>query len=131
MARRKNLVYQERFDFFVDNASLSATLAAKLFTADRPFRLDAVEHVNPTGLATDAANYYTLSVKKGATIMASWSTLTGSEGALPANTFAAFTMSATAANQTGVKADVVSMNFVLTGTQTLPVGKTHIRGRWV
>jgi hypothetical protein len=109
--------------------SITTDTTIKLMTVDEDFDVDQVEVISPVGLATDAANYYVISLKKGSTIMASWSTLTGAEGALTANTLMSMTLSATVGNRRASKGDVLSLSLDETGTQTLPAGHVVIRGR--
>jgi hypothetical protein len=79
-----------------DNASVSSDTTKKIFQnrSDRYFKIEAVEYVNPTGLAADASNYFVLKVLNAAAVAAQWSTQTGADGALAADTFAAFTLTA-------------------------------------
>lgn len=61
-------------------------------------RIARVEIMSDATYADDAANYYVLTLQAGATVIATWSTLTGAEGALTALTPAKMTLSATDAN---------------------------------
>lgn len=129
--RKKNDKYQEPVFFAYDHAQLTADTEIKLLKCDRPFRLDKVEIVNPTGLAVDAANFYNikiLNVTQTDKVMANWSTETGQEGALVADAYATM---AQAADPTAAKGDEISVLFDETGTQTLPPGRLHFHGRYL
>lgn len=117
----------------LEHAQVTADTTAKFFKvpAGKKLRIDAVDYINPTGLTNDAANYFALQIRKGSTVMASWSTLTGAEGAIAADTFVALTLSATDANRVADAGDVLNYNLDETGTQTLPAGRFVIRGRYV
>lgn len=112
-----------------DDDQITATTNVKLGTFDTDFDIDAIEITCPKGLTQDAANYFALAVKKGATVMASWSTLTGAQGSLTANTPKSMVLSVVAGATRAVPGDVLSLDATLTGTQTLPACKIHIIGR--
>jgi hypothetical protein len=131
-AKRENNHLQEPFLLTYDHAQLTATTAVKLFKvpAGRKLRIDAVDYINPTGLAADASNYFALSLA-GNTDIASWSTQTGAEGAIAADTFISLVMSATDADCVLSAGDGLEVSFSETGTATLPAGRLVVRGRWV
>jgi hypothetical protein len=115
-----------------DADTTGATLAVKLFTAQRRFRVDKVEYVNPTGFTQDAANYWTIALKKDATVMAQWSCLTGAEGTIAANTPVNLTLSATALNQVADAAAVISLALTkVASAANLPAGRIFVHGRYV
>lgn len=129
--RRKNNTDEERVLLQYENASLTADLTYKLWEvpAGRKFRLDRVTYVNPTGLAEDAANYFNVSVNNGATLAANWSTETGQEGTLAADTFVDLTLATAEADRIFAAGDELSAVFDETGTATLPAGQLVIEGR--
>lgn len=132
MTRRPNQFLAERFSFSFDAASTNVTATTKLWKtpSGRAFKIERVFYNNPTGLATDASNYFDVRVQHGAgpTVAAQWSTLTGAEGALAANTPVDLTLSATAANRVVPAATEISLSLVKTGTQTLPAGRVVVEG---
>jgi hypothetical protein len=132
-AKRKNSLYQEAFELSYDHSALTADLTVKLFKvpAGRKLRIDAVDYINPAGLAEDAANYFNLQLKNGSTVIGNWSTETGQEGTLTADTFVAFDMSDTDADLVLDPTEILSIVFDETGTATLPAGRLVVRGRWV
>ena len=69
-----------------DHVVGSATFADKLFTARQAMVIDSVEYINPTGVATDAVNFWIIGIKAGTTVVAQWSCETGEEGVIAANT---------------------------------------------
>lgn len=124
--RHQEIVYQERVDMSFAFGAQSASANVKLFTVDKDTDIDAVEIIDPTGLATSDTNYFVVSIKGGSTVYASFSTkTTGGQGALPANTPTNMVNAAVARIPAG---SVVSLDFVLTGTQTIPAGLIHFRG---
>jgi hypothetical protein len=133
MPRRQNQHLAEQVELTFDHAAQTADLTVKLWKcpAGRSFVLDSAEYVNPTGLAADAANYFNLKVLKGAaTVAANWSTETGQQGAIAADTFVSL-VNGSLANRTFAAADVMSFMMDETGTQTLPAGRLVLRGRYV
>lgn len=132
MARRPQYLEAEKIAFTYDNASTAATLTVRMYKvpAGRTFRLDRASYVNPTGLAANAANYFTGTVKNGATVANTvFSTITVTGAALVADTYAEGVQSATDSQLVFQAGDVVSLIFTLTGAQTLPAGHTVIEGR--
>lgn len=116
------------------NASLTATETVKLFKCDRAFKLRKLEYVNPTGLATDAANYYVITLidtSDSNRVLATWSTETGQEGAIAANTFVEATLSTVAEALNSAKGAVLAVKFTEAGTQTLPAGRLVVHGDYV
>jgi hypothetical protein len=110
----------------------SATSTLALETLDAATRIDSVEILNPTGFAAHASNYWTLTLQKGSTVIATWSTLTGQEGTITANTKAAMRMSSTDANTVGAAGDLLKLVLTKTGTPAaFPAGRVVAHGRIV
>ena len=115
------------------HASATAdTDAFRIWTvpAGRTFVITRVWYNNVTGLATDASNYFTIKIADGTAgnVAASWSTLTGAEGTLTANTPVDFTLSATPALRNIDGGEHVTLFLDETGTATLPAGYGIIEG---
>jgi len=109
--------------------AVDADRTDKLWKVPRAFRLERVSYVNPTGLANHAANFFVLKLTKGATVAASWSTETGEEGTLTADTFVDFTLSATDADLVFAADDEMKLFLdEAAGTATLPAGRITIEG---
>lgn len=93
---------------FATSKAISRTIAAAIaatssFAVGVPsdtekFRVERVELMTDATYAADPTNYYVFTLQVGATVVATWSTLTGQEGALTALTPAKMTLSATDAN---------------------------------
>lgn len=119
----------------VDHAQVTADTTAKVFKvrADRAFKLERVDYVNPTGLAQDATNFFNIKLQTGAgpTVLANWSTETGQQGTLTADTFVALVLNATPANLILAPGAEVSLFLDESGTATLPAGKLVIHGRYL
>lgn len=132
-AKRKNDFLQERVVLSFDHAAATADATTKLFKvpAGRKLKIDAVDYINPTGLAADATNAFIVKLLKGSTVVASWSTLTGAEGAIAANTFVSLVLSATAADLTFDAADIMSLFLDEQADTTLPAGRVVVHARYV
>ena len=131
--RRPNNHEWERTTWILENASLTATTERQLFLVPtgRTWKLDRATYINPTGLAVDATNFFTLQVLNDATVMADWSTeTTVGEGAIPADAHATLVNSSTAADLVAAAADVISVNYAEDGTATLPAGMIIIEGHY-
>ncbi len=111
------------------NGSVLADTTIKLFKAKtRGIRLERA-HLNlPLGLAQNASHYCIFKILKGSTIMASWSTLTGAQGTITANTPVELVMSATVANRFLDDGDQLSLFLDVTGTPTVPPGRIVVEG---
>lgn len=131
--RRPDHFERERVTISYDHASAASTSTFKFFKvpAGRKLKIERVSYINPTGLAGSATDAFVGTVQKGATVMATlFNTETDNGGAtLTADTFVEGALSATAANQWGDAADVIS--FVATevgSTATLPAGRVVLEG---
>jgi hypothetical protein len=114
---------------FYEHGSLTADTTVKLFAAVSEFLLESARYINPTGLAADAANYFNIKLVETAVVMANWSTETGQEGTIAADTFVDLTLG-TAADRTLAADEELSIFFDETGTATLPAGRIQIEGRY-
>jgi hypothetical protein len=93
--------------------------------------IDAVHYINPTGLAEHAANFAVISVKQGATVVAEWSTETGQEGTLTADTYVDLVLSATAADLIIETDEELDLSVNESGTTTVPAGRVEVYGHYV
>lgn len=133
-----NTKYAERLTFRMTNASTAATITEKLgwiVPPGRKFRVDRVMYNNPTGLAADPTNIFTIAVK-GVTsgiVYASWTTLTGApaQGALSADVPVTLVNNATDANLVLAAGEFLQATYTKAGTQTLPAGCLVIEGRLI
>lgn len=115
-------------------AAITADSEVKLWApkTGRDFRIDRVWYNNPTGLAAHASNYFDIQVKAaGGNVAFNWSTETGEEGALVADTPVEFSAAADDEDQVIAGGTVLSVNFDETGTATLPAGRLVVEGRYV
>lgn len=130
--RRANKFLQERFQMTFDHASVSADATILLHkVGPRGIHIDRVTYNNPTGLVAAASNGCIVKLIKNSTVMASWSSLTAAQGAIPVNTFIELVYSATAADLAMVPADVMALFLDIQGTDTLPAGHIVIEGRYL
>jgi len=106
-------------------------ITAKIWKLGKRYRIDRVSYINPTGLAESATDYIDISLRSGATVIASWSTADSAEGTLTADTFVELTLSATDANLVLDVDDELVFHTVPTGDVTLPAGTLLIEGRYV
>jgi len=139
MTLRKNNVLQEREIITYDHAQLTADATVILFKvpSGKKLRIEKATYINPTGLVAHAANFFNIKIIKAtSTLIANWSTETGEEGTIAADTFVDLVLGATDADQVVVGgaasgADLVKVLFDEDGTATLPAGRIVIEGRYV
>jgi hypothetical protein len=119
----------EQITLAYDHAQVTADTTIKLYKvpAGKKLRVIGIDYINPTGLAEDAANYFNVKVLKDATVMANWSTETGQQGTIAADTFVALVNSATDADLVAAAAAIVALFLDETGAATLPAGRVVIR----
>lgn len=129
LPRRKAKFLSEPRQISLDHASTAASLTTKVWKvpAGRSFRINRVFYNNPTGLAANASNYFDIRALNAALIAAKWSTLTGSDGTLAADTPVELVLQ-TDANRVLPAGTVLSFAFILTGTATLPAGRVVLEG---
>jgi hypothetical protein len=110
-------------------AAADADRTDKMWKLPRAFRVERVMYVNPTGLAAHAANFFTVKLTKGATVVASWSTETGEDGTIAADTFVELNLSATDADRVFAADDEMKLFLdEAAGTATLPAGRVIVEG---
>ena len=110
----------------------ASTTTLALETADNITRIDSVEILNPTGFVADPTNYWVLTFQKGSTVIGTWSTLTGAEGTITANTKAAMTMSGTDAAKVAAVGDLFQLVITKHGSPSaFPAGRVVAHGRVV
>ncbi len=118
---------QDRFSWSVPHDALTADTVQQVAKPGRKFLIESVRYHNATGLAADAVNFFHIQVLIDAVEAADWSTETGQEGTITADTWLDFTKAA-AASRTGAKDAEVSINFDETATASLPAGTLFIEG---
>lgn len=134
MPRDKNTMFDESRVFTLDVVTaISATATIALGTVARTFRIERVELMSQATYAADATNYYTLSLSHGSgpTSAATWSTLTGADGAITAGTPVLMTLNAADANlvvPAGATLKLVATK-VASGANILP--RIVVHGRYV
>ncbi len=129
--RRKLSYAAEPKVFSFDHAQVTADTTSWVWTtpAGRSFRITRAMYCNPTGLAADAANYFTVKVLNGVAVAASWSTQTTGDGALAADTPVALNLQS---DNLVVPANTkLSLFLDETGTATLPAGRVVIEGELI
>lgn len=130
--RDKQTMFDEHTDWSKDCPAASATSTFVLGTAKRAFRVESVELIDDAGYAADAANYYvfTLVHGSGPTTAATWSTLTGAQGAITAGVPAAMVLSADA-NLVIPAGDVVSLVATKHASGANPTVRVVVHGRYL
>lgn len=136
MSKRANEFLQERVVLSFDHPEVSGDTVWKFFKvpAGRTLKIDAVEYINPTGLAQDTTNVFNLILKHGSTTVASWSTdndLMVPDASIPADTFMTLTPAAAAADLVAPADAVLSFTADEGGTATLPAGRVVVHARYV
>ncbi len=129
LAKRKIKYATEPRTISYDHASATSDGTTKLWKvpAGRSYRISRVYYNNPTGLAANASDYYTIKVLNGATVAALWSTQTGANGTLSADTPVELVIQADAAPVLPENTNL-ALFLDLTGTATLPAGRVVIEG---
>jgi hypothetical protein len=125
--------YQQPFVLSYDHVQVTDDTTIKLckIPTGKRVRVDKVQYVNPTGLTQDGTNYFTVKLLNGSTVAYSWSTLTGAQGTLTADTFVNLVASNTDADLVfGADAEMKLM-LDESGTATLPAGRINVFGRFV
>ena len=118
--------------FRIDVAQVTADTTLFLFEAHsgRAFLVEEVVYYNATGLAADAANYFNIKVQHGGgpTVVANWSTETGQEGTIAADTPVRLTLGSNVIIPPDTR---VNLFLDETGTATLPAGVLQVIGRYL
>jgi hypothetical protein len=114
-----------------EHGQVTETTEIAIAKLGRAWRIDRAQYINPTGLAEDATNFFTVQVlKEGTDVAASWSTETGEEGTLTAATWVELTLSGDA-KQVFAADDEVSLNLEEAATATLPAGRLVLECRYI
>ena len=120
--------------FSVPHGSLSADTTVFLMEVPlgKTFILDDAKYHNVTGLAADVTNYFNIKVhmSTGPVVAANWSTETGQEGTITADTPADLTLGSLA-NRTVEGGERLEVFYDETNTAVLPAGTIQITGRLV
>ena len=133
--RRPNDHLFERQVLTYDHAALTDDTTVKLYKvpAGRSFRVDRISYINPTGLAADNTNAFSLSVKNGSTLISLVFNTDGNDdpagASLDADTFVEATLTATDSDRVLAAGDILSAVFDEDGAATLPAGRLIIEGR--
>jgi hypothetical protein len=135
MNRRPNKTEQEKVVLTCDHAAFTVDTTLKLLKAQRKFRVESVEYVNPTGLAEHASNNFKISAKNGSTVIAgplsTDSDDAGADNSIAAATWYTLTLSTTDSDLVLAAGDTLSVLFDASGTVTLPAGRVVIHGRYL
>lgn len=104
-------MFTERLPWQRSLPAISATSTFPIATPSlvRSYRVERVELMVDATYAADPANFYTFTLQKGATVIATWSTLTGQQGTLTANVPGLMVLSVTDANLVLAGGDVLSL----------------------
>ncbi len=112
-----------------ENADGGAVVTNFLYATER-IVVDEVRYVNVTGLAADAANYGELKLLQGAVEVAVWSTETGQEGTIAADTYVQLT-NGTEPNRIVEAGEELTFSVAESGTTTIPAGRFEVHYRVV
>jgi hypothetical protein len=114
------------------SGAVAATATQKAPKLPRAFHVSSVQLHVPAGFAADASNYWTIALKNGSTVVASWSTLSTAEGALTAATPVAMTNNTTDASLVFAAGDTPSLVMTKTGSPAaLPLTRIDVHGEFV
>ncbi len=132
-AKPKN-PYQSDFTLAFDHAQVVNTdTTVRMFKvpAGKRLRVDSVQYFNATGLAANASNFSNIKLLKASTVAFNWSTETGQQGTIAADSWNSMVGSATDGDKVFAAGDVMSLFADMTGTVTLPAGRVVVHGRYV
>lgn len=114
----------------VANAN-GGTVTTKLDKLTRRMKVTRVKYINPTGLAEHSTNVGIISIKNGATVVATWRTDADdmvADASIPANTFMDLTLATDTADRVFEIDDVLSLVVDEEGTTTVPAGRVVVEG---
>lgn len=133
LTRQPNVDGAEFHDASRDAMSCAATTTFAIETAQRPFRVDAIELVTDTTITQDPANFYALTFRVGGRTVATYSFATGVNGTLTAATPALATLAAESGqNRVAAKGEVIDVVATKNGTATnLSLLRCVVHGRYV
>lgn len=129
LTRLPNTDLQESFSLPLDiTAAVAATTTFPLQKMQYPYRIDALDVHALGGYTQDAANAYVITIQKGATVLATYSLITGHQGSLVAGTIGSGVLAAT---PTGAAGDQLDVKLTKNGTAVnFPAGSRIVaRGR--
>lgn len=127
ITRQGNIDGQEFFSS-VHWITTAATLTSGLFTAQRPYRIDAVEIFSDVTIPNSGANFYAWNLRVGGR---SCATFTNNGTAVTTGLAAAFALVAESGqNRVAAKGDLVDIVQTLTGALTLNT-RLVVHGRYV
>jgi hypothetical protein len=130
--RQSNVDGQEFFSYPMSLPTISATTTFALFTAQRPYRIDAIEIIVDTTYTADPALYYSMAVQVGGRTTGTWSTQTSAQGAIAGGTPAAVPLAAESGqNRVAAKGDVVTFVATKNSTAANITPRVVIHGRYV
>jgi hypothetical protein len=132
IVRQPNVDTQEYSDPVYPLVAIAATTIAGLFTAQRAFRIDAVELFSDTTIASSGTNFYTFNLRVGGRSCATF-TINGNaitSGLAAAMTLVAESGQAPVDNRVAAKGELVDLVCTLTGTLTITI-RCVVHGRYV
>jgi hypothetical protein len=131
--RQLNPDVQEFASIPRDAVSCAATTTFAIFTAQRPFRIDAIELITDATITQDPSNFYALVFRVGGRTVATYSFATGVNGTLTAAAPAPATLAAESGqNRVAAKSDVVDCVATKNGTAAnLSNLRFVVHGRYV
>ena len=129
--RRRDDFRGERIALPFEHVQVTADTSIKIYKVPtgRTLLVVRVQYLNLTGLAEDASNFFAIKLNDGnaANIAAVWSTETGQQGTIAADTHVELVV-VTTANKALAGGDVLTLHLDETGTQTLPAGSGVVEG---
>lgn len=129
--RDPDTIFDQRDSLARDLPAISATIPLALLTLQQNFRVQRAELVVDVTYLVDPANYYVFTLQRGATIVATWSTLTGQQGTITAAVPAAMVLSATDTNLVGQVGDVLTLVATKNGAAANIQPRIVVHGKYV
>jgi hypothetical protein len=133
ITRQSNVDGQEFASLPRDAMSCAATTTFAIATAQRPFRVDAIELITDATITQDPANFYALTFRVGGRTVGTYSFATGVNGTLTAAVPGLASLAAESGqNRVAAKGDVVDVVATKNGTAAnLSNLRAVVHGRYV
>lgn len=126
--RQQNVDFQEFSDTVHSLIAVAATQTSGLFTAQRPYRIEAIELLSDTTIPSSGVNFYTFNLRVGGRSCATF-TLNGN--AITAGLATAMALVAESGqNRVAAKGELVDLVVTLTGALTITI-RVVVHGRYV
>lgn len=127
MSKPKPTNRQEYVALQHQHDAITVTTSQAIFKTIRNAHVTRVSYISYTGVVADAVNYVVIEAKNGATVMGTWSTQTGQQGTIAANTSVDLVLPGTSDETLGAD-DTLSLSVTVFAAGSLPAGRINSEG---